>query len=364
MLILKKIIFALFLALFASALCPRAEAAGAPEISAARAIVMHSGGEAVYEKDADAPSLIASTTKLMTAIVALENASLTDRVEIRPEWCGLEGSSMYLAPGQSYSVEELLTGLLLASGNDAALALACHTAGSEEAFVALMNDKAAQLGMGHTHYVNPHGLNAEGHGSTARDLALLMDYCMKNDDFARICGLRHARAGEQDLYNHNKLLDRCPGCIGGKTGYTELAGRCLVSCCEREGTRFICVTLSAPDDWEDHMKLYDWAFSLYSDRDLTGELTYQVPVASGTVESVPVKAEELQLFLPKTAQVELKCELPWFVFAPVQAGDTAGTVRAYLNGELVGQARLVYAGSAALASPANDLLNRIVRAAA
>lgn len=324
-------------------LCPAARAAEEPPVSAHSAVLMHSGGEIVYEKAADERALIASTTKIMTAIVAIENLEPEQLVEIRPEFCAVEGSAMYLIPGERYTVRELLTGLLLASGNDAALALAYAAAGGEEAFAALMNRKAEELGLENSHFVNPHGLNAEGHYSTARDLARLMDHCMQNELFASLAGLHSSTVKEQTYVNHNKLLDSCPGCIGGKTGYTERAGRCLVSCCEREGTRFICVTLSAPDDWNDHQKLYDWAFARYADRLVTEGIAFEVPVVSGETEKVRVEPEALRLFLPKSAQLRLEAELPFFVFAPVRAGDTAGTAGVWLDGEKVGETRLFYA---------------------
>lgn len=340
-LIIKKAIAAAiaFTLIFSA---PAAFADGAPEVSAASAVVMHSGGEIVYEKNADEKLLIASTTKIMTALVVLENAALDDVVEIQPQCCGLEGSSMYLRSGDRYTVRELLCGLLLVSGNDAAEALAVHTAGSTEKFVCMMNDTAQRLGMSSTHFANPHGLNAEGHYSTARDMARLMERCMENDSFAGICGMTSCTVGGQTLINHNRLLSMCPGCIGGKTGYTMAAGRCLVSCCERGGTRFICVTLSAPDDWNDHMKLYDWAFSNYSERIVTEGVAFDVPIISGNSSSARLVPESLSLFLPNSAEVTLEAELPWFVFAPVKAGDVGGSVAAYIDGEKLGESDLVY----------------------
>lgn len=341
----KRIAAALLAVTLLTVVSPAASAEDAPGVSAASAIVMHSGGEVVYEKNADEKSLIASTTKIMTALVTLENAGLEEKVLI-PEECALvEGSSMYLRPGEQYSVRDLLTGLMLASGNDAATALALHIAGSEEAFAALMNQKAEELGLNSSHFVNPHGLNAEGHYSTARDLARLMDVCMRDERFAALAGMESATVRDQTYVNHNRLLSLCPGCIGGKTGYTMLAGRCLVSCCEREGTRFICVTLSDPDDWDDHMALYDWAFSTYADREVTEGVRCQIPVVSGTARTVEARPEPLSLFLPKAAELRLEIERPFFVFAPVTEGERAGSVRVLRDGELIAETELLYAGS-------------------
>ena len=315
-----------------------------PAVSARSAVVMHSGGEVVFEKNADDQMLIASTTKIMTALVVLEHCSLDEQVEILPEYCGAEGSSMYLSPGERYTVEELLQGLLLVSGNDAAVALACHTAGDIDCFVALMNAKAFTLGMENSSFANPHGLDGEGHYSTARDMAKLMCACMENEDFARITAMKSGIVADRYLYNHNKLLSGCEGCIGGKTGYTEAAGRCLVSCTEREGTRFVCVTLSAPDDWNDHKRLYNWAFSHYSRRNVVDENTgFDIPVVSGTKDLVrAVPQEEFSVFLPKDAELTLVTEMARFTYAPVHQGETAGRIVVLQDGELLKEIRLVY----------------------
>ena len=229
-------------------------------VSAASAIILDEDGACLYEKNADERRLIASTTKLMTALVAIELSEPDEPIEITAESCGVEGSSMYLKAGQILSADELLAGLLLCSGNDAAEALAIGLCGSEESFVTLMNEKAAALGLKDTAFANPHGLDAEGHFSTARDLARLMLRCMRDERFCRLCVLPSITIGENCYVNHNKLLGRCEGCLGGKTGYTRAAGRCLVSCCERGGARLVCVTLCDPDDWNDHLRLYDAAF--------------------------------------------------------------------------------------------------------
>ena len=332
MLIMRKmILFCLGCLLTARLLpAPDAESQALPAVSAEAAIVMNSGGEVVFEKNADTRSLIASTTKLMTALLALEENDLSSPVTIRPEWTAVEGSSMYLEAGERYTVRELLEGLLLASGNDAALAIACQTSGDEAAFVAAMNARARSLGMYGTQFANPHGLDAPEHYSTARDLALLMAACMENPDFA--------------------ALTLCPGCLGGKTGYTEAAGRCLVSCCEREGTRLICVTLHDPDDWRDHQLLYHWAFGAYSTRTLGGELDLFVPVLSGTRTLLPVETEEHRLFLPRTAELRLVVHLPRFAFAPVEAGESAGRVQVFWDGEQIDEWDLRYAEGAALSA--------------
>ena len=328
--------------IYSDSAAARADSDG--EISAASAVVMFADGSCVYEKNADERRLIASTTKLMTALVAIELSEPDALVEIPASCCGIEGSSMYLAPGEILTADELICGLLLASGNDAAEALAVTLCGSEERFVALMNEKAAALGLRDTSFVNPHGLDAEGQYSTARDLARLMFACMENERFARLDALPSAVIGEKYYVNHNKLLGRCEGCLGGKTGYTRAAGRCLVSCCEREGTRFVCVTLGDPDDWNDHLNLYDAAFAAWSCRLLVStDERYEIPVSGGTEALAPAAPErDLRLFLPRDEELVFVRELPRFTFAPVREGDCAGRIVVLRGGEAVGEIKLQY----------------------
>ena len=167
---------------------------------------------------------------------------------------------MYLKPGETVTVEELLYGLMLCSGNDAALALA-DCCGGLEVFVQAMNDKAAELGMQDTSFANPNGLDDENHYSTARDMAVLAAYAAQNPTFRRICSTRTATVGSRTMTNHNKLLSQLEGCIGMKTGYTKAAGRTLVSCAQRDGCRLVAVTLCDGNDWADHKSLYEMGFA-------------------------------------------------------------------------------------------------------
>lgn len=234
--------------------------AEAVQLSAASAILMDAdSGEVLYEKDAARRMRIASTTKIMTALVVLEHARLTDTITVTGDHM-VEGSSMYLKPGEVVTVEELLYGLMLCSGNDAALALA-DCCGGLETFVAAMNDKAAALGMTDTSFANPNGLDDENHYSTARDMAVLAAYAAQDPTFRRICSTRTATVGGRTMTNHNKLLSQVEGCIGMKTGYTRAAGRTLVSCAEREGRRLVAVTLCDGNDWADHKALYEMGFA-------------------------------------------------------------------------------------------------------
>ena len=227
----KRVFFGLICAfLLASSLPCHALAVST---SATSAILMDvESGRVLYESNAHREMLIASTTKIMTCLVALEDHSLSERVKIKREYTLAEGSSMYLKEGEELTLETLLYGLMLASGNDAALAVAGHCSGSTEKFVKRMNEKAAELGMTHTSFANPNGLDAEGHYSTAYDMARLAACAMENETFRRIVSTVSVEIGGRTFTNHNKLLYRIDGCVGLKTGYTRAAGRTLVSCVE------------------------------------------------------------------------------------------------------------------------------------
>ena len=255
-----------------SLLCqvPTAQAVGT---SASSAILMEAeSGRVLYEQNAHEERLIASITKLMTALVALESGhDLEETVTVGEACTRAEGSSLYLRPGEEISLKGLLYGVMLRSGNDAALAVAEHCGGSVEEFVGRMNEKAAQLGMVNSHFANPNGLNAEGHYSSAYDMALLARACLENEALAEIAATKSATVDGRVLTNHNKLLWQYEGCIGLKTGYTEKAGRTLVSAARRGGMTLIAVTLNDPDDWRDHTALLDYGFSTYAAVTLTEE---------------------------------------------------------------------------------------------
>ena len=234
-------------------------AAEAVEVSAAAAVLMDAdSGRLLYEKNGEKRMLIASTTKLMTALVALEQGGLQQEITVTGGHMA-EGSSMYLRPGEKLTLETLLYGLLLCSGNDAALAVT-ECMGGAVPFVARMNEKAAELGMENTHFANPNGLDDEEHYSTAEDMARLAAAAMDDPVLRRVASTRTARIGGRTLTNHNKLLSRVEGCVGLKTGYTRAAGRTLVSCAERDGVRLVAVTLQDGDDWNDHASLYEQGF--------------------------------------------------------------------------------------------------------
>ena len=341
----KPWIILLVLALFTPTF---AQAANTPPAVKAKAMILYHApsGRVLAEKNADDTMLIASTTKLMTALVAAEGGNLDREVEILPSWTAVEGSSMYLKAGETYTLRELLQGLLLVSGNDAALAIAETVAGSVQGFTEQMNRKAGELGLSCTHFSNPHGLDAEDHYSTARDLAVLMGQVMELPALREILGMRSAQIHDLYYENHNKLLDRCKGVNGGKTGYTKAAGRCLVSSCRRDELELICVTLSDPDDWADHEALYDWGFSRYraiSTEDL-GSLP-SVPLVGGEGKARVDWGESPDLCVDRDSQIRRGIYLPRFVFAPVTPGGRAGEMRLWENGTELVSLPLVWSGT-------------------
>ena len=331
-------------------LCPPAEAVGVHALSA---VLMDAGsGRVLYELDAHTPRLIASTTKLLTALVAAERADdLDEVVTVKGEWLGSEGSSIDLRAGEEITLRGLLYGLLLQSGNDAAMSIACHVAGSEADFVALMNQKAAELGMKDSSFANPSGLNDDNHYSTAYDLALLARACLDNETVAEICATRAVTVGTRTFINHNKLLSRYEGCVGMKTGYTEKAGRTLVSAAARDGQTLICVTLNDADDWNDHEKLLDYGFAAFPRQVLcrAGEAYGWVAVEGSLIPAVPVEAKgELGWPLTEAEKPVMEVELLRSASAPLAPGVQLGELRWLLDGEVIARMPLVSQSGAGL----------------
>ena len=315
-------------------------------VSADSAIVMDAQtGRVLYEKNADSHSLIASTTKIMTALIICEQCNVLDRMRIPKEAVGIEGSSMYLQEGEVLTIQELLYGLMLHSGNDAAVALAIYCGGTVEGFAQLMNDKAHRLGLEDTHFENPNGLDSPAHYSTARDMAKLTAYAMKNPIFAKTVSTKSVRIGQRYLTNHNKLLWRVEGVDGVKTGYTKAAGRILVSSAARNERRLIAVTMNDPDDWNDHAALLEKGFSEYTLSQIVfkGQCVGSVEIAGGETGSVELIAQE-DFCYPFSANEtpEIVLAQPGFVYAPVAKGQEAGCVYICLDDQPVGKIRVAY----------------------
>lgn len=338
-------------------------AEAAPSVSAASAILMDAGsGRVLYEKEAHTQRLIASTTKLMTALVAVESTPDLEKViTVMPEYQA-EGSSMYLAVGEELTLKELLYGLLLASGNDAALAIAGGCAGNVETFVGWMNEWAADLGMENTHFVNPNGLDDEEHYSTAYDMALLAQAVLKNETLREMVATRSITVAGRSLTNHNKLLWRYEGCTGMKTGYTDAAGRTLVSSAVQGEQTLICVTLKDRDDWEDHAALFDYGFRCWTLHPLTrsGKVFRRLPVTGGLIPQVEVETAEGVLYpLAANERVQARITLPKRVEAPVKKGDIAGKLTFQVGEEVVGDTYLIYTADVPESIPGPTLFQRM-----
>ena len=302
-------------------------------------------GRVLYEKQAEEKSLIASTTKIMTALVICEQTNVLDRVKIPKEAVGIEGSSMYLKEGEVLTVQELLYGLMLQSGNDAALALAIYCGGTVEGFTELMNDKAHRLGMTQSHFANPNGLDSPGNYSTARDMALLTAYAMQNPIFAQTVSTKTITIGERCLRNHNKLLWQLEGANGVKTGYTKAAGRILISSVTRMGRQLIAVTFNAPDDWQDHKTLIEDGFSRFTVQQLVrqGQTLGQLELAGGQETSVDlIAAEDFSYSLAQGERVTISLPEAGFAYAPVAEGQEAGFAHILVDGTAVAKVPLVY----------------------
>ena len=317
-----------------------------PTLSASSAILMDKeSGRVLYEKNAREQRSIASITKLMTALVAVElHPDLSSTVTIKREWTGAEGSSMYLKPEEEVTLEALLYGLMLSSGNDAALTIAGYCGGDVESFVAEMNKKAAQLGMNDTHFANPNGLDDPDHYSTAYDMAILARAVLEREELRTIVSTRSIFIAGRSLTNHNKLLWRYEGCTGLKTGYTDEAGRTLVSSALRDVQELIAVTLNAPNDWADHAALFDYGFATYP-RTLVaaaGEWTH-IPVTGSLCPFTRVSTvSDFYYPLAQGETVQRTVDLPEQVEAPVEAGFPAGSLTLTLNGDEIGRLPLLY----------------------
>ena len=315
-------------------------------LSAQKAYVLDAvSGRVLYEKAPNDRSLIASTTKIMTALIVCEQCNVLDRMRIPKEAVGIEGSSMYLREGEVLTIQELLYGLMLSSGNDAAVALAIYCGGTVEGFAELMNDKARNLGLYGTHFENPNGLDSPGHYSTARDLAVLAACAMENPVFARTVSTKSVKIGQRYLTNHNKLLWRVEGADGVKTGYTRAAGRILVSSASRQGRRILVVTLDDPNDWADHAAMLEEGFSRFLVKKVVseGELVDTVQVLSGRQETVSRLAEEDFFYSLAPEEVpQLMVPGTGFVYAPAVEGADAGWAYVLVEGKAVGKVPLVY----------------------
>lgn len=307
----------------------------AVDVSAHSAILIEAdSGDVIFEKNAHVRLPMASTTKIMTALIALENGDIHKKVKVSADACGIEGSSIYLSEGEELTLEDLLYGIMLESANDAAAAVAYEIAGSIEEFSVLMNKKAAELGLSDTHFTNPHGLDNDEHYTTASDLAQLTAYAMQNNVFRKIVStykyqIPMSSDGTRHLLNHNKLLRLSDDVVGVKTGYTKRSGRCLVSCAERDGVSVIAVTLNASDDWNDHLAMHELGFSTYHSQTLAYEGQFTVEIPCVGVENGFIRASNrdgYSLCLKNGVEVSHRIEADQLLFPPIYTGDILGYV--------------------------------------
>lgn len=333
-----------------------AEEDNAPGVSArAAALFCVNSGEFLFEKNAGEKLPMASTTKIMTSLLALEAAAAQNQTVTVTKEMFAEGSSMYLKAGDKLKLSDLAVGMMMVSGNDAANAAALTVGKTQEKFADLMNARAQQIGMKNTHFVTPSGLDDPEHYSTAHDMALLLDCANQNDTFAKISSQKSMKVSfvepedQTNTYaNHNRLLSLYEYCTGGKTGFTKGSGRCLVTSAEKDGVKLIAVTLHAPDDWNDHINLYNYGF-----RQLTrvsfDDTAYHIklPLAGGSKDQISVSAYTTADVVVKNEskdKIKRQVSLPPFVYAPVEAGQVLGKVIYTLDGKTVAVNDLVSDG--------------------
>ncbi|MFD2371822.1 D-alanyl-D-alanine carboxypeptidase family protein [Brevibacillus sp. GCM10020057] len=328
-------------------------AANAPELSAeSAALIDVASGRILYAKNGTKKMRIASLTKTMTAIVAIESGKLDQVVTVPPEAVGVEGSSIYLKKNEKLTLEELLYGLMLRSGNDAAVAIATHVGGSVPGFVYMMNEKAALIGMNHTHFTNPHGLDDSNmHYSTAEDMAKLSAYALRNPVFRQIVSTKVKDIpweGEQwnrRLLNKNKMLHLYDGADGVKTGYTKLAKRCLAASATRDGRQLATITLNAADDWNDSAKLLDWGFANFPLKELVGQKETVIPDTPATLAAgthlVSMNAFRYPLMQEETANIRKRIVLGESVIDRKMNGQIVGFMQIYLQDNMIGQVPLL-----------------------
>lgn len=336
-----------------------------PTISAkAAALISADTGEIIYELNSSAKLPMASTTKIMTTLLCIESGGLDEEFVVDSEAIKVEGSSMGLQEGDIVTKYALCCGMLLPSGNDAANATAVKLAGSIDAFAELMNKRAAEMGLSRTFFVTPSGLEGEGHGSSAYDMAILAREALKNDTFREICSQKSIQTEfgnppyKRWLKNTNKLLSMYDGVYGVKTGFTDEAGRCLVSACERDGKNLICVTLNDRCDWDDHIALYNYGF---------GKVTRVEPeipdlpcldLAGAESDKLSLRTDGSQLGITslgiKPEELEYTIIAPPFAYAPISEGDEAAKLRISFNGREIRCIPLYAAEGAEIAKANTD----------
>ncbi|WP_432776925.1 D-alanyl-D-alanine carboxypeptidase family protein [Brevibacillus gelatini] len=330
-----------------------ADAAAPPSLSAeGAALIDVASGRILYSKNGSKKMRIASLTKTMTAIVAIENGKLDDVVTVPPEAVGVEGSSIYLKRSEKLTLEELLYGLMLRSGNDAAVAIAIHIGGSVQGFTYLMNEKAALIGMEHTNFTNPHGLDdSNQHYSTPEDMAKLSAYALRNPVFRQIVSTKvkdiswEGEEWDRRLINKNKMLHLYDGADGVKTGYTKLAKRCLAASATRDGRQLATITLNASDDWNDSAKLLDYGFAQFPVKQLVGagqDIRPKMPLPMATgAHLVTQNAFSYPLQTAEEAAIKQRVVMGQSTITADMDGQLVGFLQLYLQEKMIGQVPLL-----------------------
>ena len=342
--------------------------ASAVSNSAKAAVVINGDtGEVIYAKNQSERLPMASTTKIMTGLLLCEYGNLDREITVTDEMVRVEGSSMGLLCGDKVTLHDLLYGLMLASGNDAANTIAIVIAGNCQKFAEMMNNKAKEIGLSNTSFVTPSGLDDQNHYSTAYDMALLTKYALKNADFAAAVSSKSATLNygnppyKRTLTNHNKLLNMVDGCIGVKTGFTKKSGRCLVSAVKRDGKFIIAVTLNDPNDWADHKALIEYGLKSIKQTEITPKVTkIEIPVISGEKDSITA---EIAPFAVNSLESEgFTCEvyLPKFIYAPIKKGDALGKAVYKQNGNIIAEAEILSKDDIGLCEISKKPLNTVI----
>ncbi len=330
----------------------RVSALNSGDISAECAVVLtEDTGEIVFEKNAYKQRSMASTTKIMTSLLAIESGKLQNEISITADMVKVEGTSMGLLEGDSVSLDELVYGMLLQSGNDSANAAALYLGGSQADFASMMNARASEIGMKNTNFVTPSGLDSENHYSTAYDMALLGREAVSNPKFLYVCSKEKATLTygnppyRRTLYNHNKLLGYYDYALGIKTGFTKKSGRCLVSYARKNGIGLIAVTLNAPNDWQDHERLLDYGFENVNTVNIMPDMPKSVQLVGGSKDEVSITSEPYSYSYIKDVDIEQKVYLQKFVYAPVKVGDVLGYRDLLIDGSLIARLPITAAES-------------------
>lgn len=338
---MKKLIslILIFVLLLNSGFCVSAE--NILDISAKSAVVVCADTlEIVYSKNMNEQLSMASTTKIMSAIIALEYGAVDEPITVTNDMIAVEGSSIGLVDGDEISLKTLVKGMLLESGNDAANAVAYIVGGNIPSFVAMMNNKAKEIGMNSTSFETPSGLDGENHYSTAFDMAVLGAYAIKNPEFRSVCQdesdvVYYGNPPYRRVFtNHNKLLDLYDGAFGIKTGFTKKSGRCLVSAVRKDDKTLVAVTLNAPDDWNDHIKMYDYAFENVKSVELTEDFSnIRLKVVGGIKDTISVEPLRVVEYTTMADDIDYntKIFIQQFEYAPVYKGDIVGKVEFYYD---------------------------------